>query len=269
MGSIFLSSQSAASRSNRGATMTGIADIREMKARIIVCGVGGAGGNAVNNMIEAGLRRRRLHRRQYRRAGAHQFEGRARHPDGHPGDRRPWRRRAARHRARGGGRDHRCDPRAIGRRPHGVHHGRHGRRYRHRRSPRHRQGRARARHSHHRCRHQAIPVRGPAPHALCRSRHRGAVEGGGHASDHPEPEPVPGRQREDHVRRCLRHGRSGALFGCGLHQRPHRQGRPDQSRFCRRSLGHAREGQGHDGQGRGFRRRSACSTPLWPRFPIH
>jgi len=35
--------------------MTGIADISEMKARIIVLGVGGAGGNAVNNMIEAGL----------------------------------------------------------------------------------------------------------------------------------------------------------------------------------------------------------------------
>jgi len=35
--------------------MTSIADIREMKARIIVLGVGGAGGNAVNNMIEAGL----------------------------------------------------------------------------------------------------------------------------------------------------------------------------------------------------------------------
>jgi cell division protein FtsZ len=35
--------------------MTGITDIREMKARIVVFGVGGAGGNAVNNMIEAGL----------------------------------------------------------------------------------------------------------------------------------------------------------------------------------------------------------------------
>ena len=32
-----------------------ITDIREMKARIIVFGVGGAGGNAVNNMIAAGL----------------------------------------------------------------------------------------------------------------------------------------------------------------------------------------------------------------------
>src|SRR5690349_2129024 len=35
--------------------MTTIADIREMKARIIVFGVGGAGGNAVNNMIASGL----------------------------------------------------------------------------------------------------------------------------------------------------------------------------------------------------------------------
>jgi cell division protein FtsZ len=35
--------------------MTNITDIRGMKARIIVFGVGGAGGNAVNNMIAAGL----------------------------------------------------------------------------------------------------------------------------------------------------------------------------------------------------------------------
>ena len=35
--------------------MTGMTDIHEMKARIVVFGVGGAGGNAVNNMITAGL----------------------------------------------------------------------------------------------------------------------------------------------------------------------------------------------------------------------
>src|ERR1700731_851759 len=35
--------------------MSNIIDIREIKARIIVFGVGGAGGNAVNNMIAAGL----------------------------------------------------------------------------------------------------------------------------------------------------------------------------------------------------------------------
>src|SRR6202008_3461082 len=38
-----------------GAKMTDITDIREMKARIVVFGVGGAGGNAVNNMIVSGL----------------------------------------------------------------------------------------------------------------------------------------------------------------------------------------------------------------------
>ena len=31
-------------------------DIRELKPRITVFGVGGAGGNAVNNMIQAGLK---------------------------------------------------------------------------------------------------------------------------------------------------------------------------------------------------------------------
>ncbi len=35
--------------------MTNITDIREMKTRIIVFGISGAGGNAVNNMIGAGL----------------------------------------------------------------------------------------------------------------------------------------------------------------------------------------------------------------------
>src|SRR5258706_8064056 len=35
--------------------MSNITDIREMKARIMVFGVGGAGGNAVNNMIAAGV----------------------------------------------------------------------------------------------------------------------------------------------------------------------------------------------------------------------
>ena len=35
--------------------MTNITDIREMKARIIVFGIGGAGDNAINNMIAAGL----------------------------------------------------------------------------------------------------------------------------------------------------------------------------------------------------------------------
>ena len=42
----------------------------ELKPRITVFGVGGAGGNAVNNMIEKELDGVRLRRRQHRRAGA-------------------------------------------------------------------------------------------------------------------------------------------------------------------------------------------------------
>ena len=41
--------------SDREVNISNITDIREMKARITVFGVGGAGGNAVNNMIAAGL----------------------------------------------------------------------------------------------------------------------------------------------------------------------------------------------------------------------
>ncbi len=41
--------------SSREVNMSNITDVREMKARITVFGVGGAGGNAVNNMIAAGL----------------------------------------------------------------------------------------------------------------------------------------------------------------------------------------------------------------------
>src|SRR5712675_3019548 len=50
-----MSSHSPACRSNREAKMTNITDIRELKPPITVFGVGGAGGNAVNNMIAAGL----------------------------------------------------------------------------------------------------------------------------------------------------------------------------------------------------------------------
>ena len=77
-----------------------------------------------------------------------------------------------------------------------------------------------------------------------------------HADRHPQPEPLPHRQREDDLRRRLRDGRPGALLGRRLHHRPDGQGRPDQSRLRRRALGHARDGQGDDGHGRGLRRAS-------------
>ena len=85
-------------------------------------------------------------------------------------------------------------------------------------------------------------------------RHRRTAQGGRYAADHPEPEPVPGRQRKDHLRRRLRDGRPGALFGRRLHHRPDGQGRPDQPRLRRRPRRDARDGQGDDGHRRGDRR---------------
>ena len=45
-------------------------EVDELRPRISVIGVGGAGGNAIANMIQARRPGRRLHRRQHRRAGA-------------------------------------------------------------------------------------------------------------------------------------------------------------------------------------------------------
>jgi len=84
----------------REAKMTNITDIREMKARIIVFGVGGAGGNAVNNMIEAGLQGVDFVVANTDAQALTMSKAKPHHPDGHPGDRRPWRRRATRGGAR-------------------------------------------------------------------------------------------------------------------------------------------------------------------------
>ena len=65
--------------------------------------------------------------------------------------------------------------------------------------------------------------------------------------DHSEPEFVSGGERKDDLRRCVRNGRSGALFRGSLHHRSDGERRPDQSRLCRRSSRDARDGQGDDG----------------------
>ena len=53
---------------------------------------------------------------------------------------------------------------------------------------------------------------GPRRMMIGRARHRAAGQECRHADRHPQPEPVPRRQREDDLRRRLRHGRPGALF---------------------------------------------------------
>ena len=105
-------------------------------AVIKVVGVGGGGVNAVNRMIEAGLRGRRVHRHQHRRPGAAHERRRpqARHrPPAHPGPRRRQRSRGGPPGRRGAPLRDRGGP--EGRR-HGLHHRRQGRRHRHRAPPR-------------------------------------------------------------------------------------------------------------------------------------
>ena len=117
--------------------MTNITDIRELKARIIVFGVGGAGGNAVNNMIAAGLQgvdfvvantdaqaltmsmAERVIQMGTRVTGGLGAGG-----------------------ARRSRRGNQCDPRSFDRRTYGVRYCRYGRRYRYRGSAHYRQDRA-------------------------------------------------------------------------------------------------------------------------------
>ena len=51
------------------------------------------------------------------------------------------------------------------------------------------------------------------------------AEGGRHPDHHSEPEPVPRRQRKDHLRRRLRHGRPGSLLRRRLHHGSDGEGR--------------------------------------------
>ena len=122
-----------------------------------------------------------------------------------------------------------------------------------------RAGRQGARHPHGRRGHQAVPLRGPAPHEVCGIRHRRTAEVRRHPDHHPEPESVPGGERKDDLRRRLRHGGPGALFRRRLHHRPDGEGRPDQPRLCRRARDHARNGQGDDGHRRGLRREARAA----------
>ncbi len=143
-----------------------IPDIRELKPRITVFGTGGAGGNAVNNMITSGLQgvdfvvantdAQALTMSKAERIiqmGVQVTEGLGAGSQPEVGPRR----------RRGGDRR---DPRSSPGRAHGVRHRRHGRRHRHRRGAGGRALRQGGRHPHRRRRHQAVPLRGRAPDAV-------------------------------------------------------------------------------------------------------
>ncbi len=230
-------------------------DIRELRPRITVFGVGGAGGNAVNNMIAAGSAGRRIRRRQYRRAGADVLAKAPRKiqmgvqvTEGLGAGSQPEVGKAAAEEVMDEIRDHLNGAHMVF-----VTAGMGGG-----------TGTGAAPVVAKIAREMGILTVGVVtkPFQFEGERRMRFAEGGiaelqkhvDTLAGHPEPESVPGRQREDHLRRRLRDGRPGALFGRGLRHRPDGEGRPDQSRLRRRPRRHAGNGQGDDGDGRSLRR---------------
>ena len=202
----------------------------EIKPRITVVGVGGAGKRRQqHDPLESGGRR--VHRLQHRCPGAGAVDLRPPPAARHQRHARPRRRVAPRRRPpgrRGGAWTSSwpsstaptwcSSPPAWAAAP---------ARARRRSSPR----RPRARHPDGRRGHQALPLRGHPPHEDRRERHQRAAAVRRHPDHHPEPEPVPRRQREDDLRRRLRHGRPGAAFGRARRHRSDGDARPHQPRL--------------------------------------
>ena len=233
-----------------------IPDIRELKPRITVFGVGGAGGNAVNNMITAGLRAS-ISSSPYRRPGADVVEGGAHHQMGvtateglGAGSRRRGRRSAAEEvideirdhltgahmvfvtAGMGGGTGTGAAPvvakaaRDLGILTVGVV-----------TKPFHFEGQRRMR--------------------VAETGIRAAE--GRRYPDHHSEQNLFRVANEKTTFADARDGRPGALLGRCLHHRPDGEGGPDQSRLCRCARGHARDGQGHDGHRRGIRREALAA----------
>ena len=156
-------------------------DIHELKPRITVFGVGGAGGNAVNNMISAGLLGVDFVVANTDAQALTMSKAERIIQMGVAGHRGSRRRLAAGSRPRRRRRGARRDPRSPVGRAYGVRHRRHGRRHRHRRGARRRQV----------AREMGIltvgvvtkpfQFEGAAPHARRRERHRRTAEGRRHA----------------------------------------------------------------------------------------
>ena len=187
-----------------------------------VIGVGGAGGNAVNRMIEEDLKGVEFVAvntdlqvlSTITPAGPEAADRRQDHQGAGGGV-------ESRHRRAGGPGRHRADHRGPGRRPHGVHHRRHGRRHRHRRLARHRQPRL----------HHGHPDRGRGQQAL--SFRKGKTDARRRGGDpqaegerrrhhrHPQPEAAGTGRRQHHLQERLQEGRRGPAAGRARHFRHH------------------------------------------------
>ena len=190
-------------------------------AKIKVVGVGGGGGNAVNRMIQAGIKgidfvaaNTDLQVLRVNRAGdeaAARPDDVARHGRGVEPRRRPQRRARGR-------REDLAGPRGLG---HGLRDGRDGRRHGHRRRPGRRAARVRGGRARRRDRVEAVLLRGPAQAALRRGRHRRAARVRRHAHHDPERAALLVRRpQRDDVGGLPHRGRRPPAGRAG-HQRPH------------------------------------------------
>ena len=81
-----------------------------------------------------------------------------------------------------------------------------------------------------------------------------------HADRHSEPEPVPHRQRAHHLRRGVQARRQRAAHGRARRHRPDGDAGPDQPRLRRHPHRDERDGQGDDGHRRGHGERRAIEA---------
>ncbi len=143
---------------------------RTFPAVIRVVGVGGAGTNAINRMLEAGPRRRGVHRRQHRRAGPCHVRGRPQAAHRPGADQGPGRRFRPQGRPRSRARRLRRDQDHAQGQRHGVHHRGRGRRHRHRCRAGGRRDRQVSGRTDHRRGVAAVRLRGQAPRRCRRSK---------------------------------------------------------------------------------------------------
>ena len=241
-----------------------IVDSQAQRPVIKVIGVGGAGGNAVDHMIEQGVQgvefiavntdAQALSRNKARnqmQLGTH----------------RPGRGRQARGGARRGARRPRAHRGSGRRRAHGVHHRRHGRRHRHRRGAGGRGGRARAGHPDGGGGHQAVHLRGPKRMQIAEAGHRGAGAARRFADRDPQrqAEEVLG---EDVTQEDAFSAADDVLQQRGRrHRRDHQQPRPGQRRLPGRAHGDVGAGHGDDGLGGRRPASTARASPPSRRSP--
>ena len=224
-------------------------------AVIKVVGVGGGGTNAVNRMVDSGLRGVEFIAVNTDAQALLMTDADVKIAVGAEGHARPRRRREPRRRPRGRDREPRPAQGGAQGRRHGLRHRRRGRRHRHRRRARDRRARTRARRADRRRRHAAVRLRGQEAR---RSRPSAASRSCSAKVDTllviPNDRLLQVVEPVDADHGGVPRRRRRAAPGRAGHHRPDHGARPDQPRLRRRAHGHAQHRHRADGHRRGGRR---------------